>query len=552
MRAAIAGTITICLLLAFVIACAENTPSSMPTQVAPTSVPAPTATPEPPTPTSVPAPTATPEPPTPTSVPAPTATPAQPSPTAGPATEESETSRVTGTITYRERIALSPNAVVEVKLSDVSLQDAPSVTIEQLTIRDPGQVPISFEIEYDPDDIDERFTYSIQVRIMEGDDLAFINDTAYEVITREKPHHVDMVLVRVGGDPSEPTPTSEAMVFALAPIESVDVVVSESDPKEYSLRIISGLPSGCVTFDGYQVDLEGTAFVVNVVNLQPSGPVACIAVYRTHEFEIDLGRDLTPGESYKVIVNGEVTNSFRVRDDRTGSWVSETSPIESVEVVKSDTDPLAYTLNVHSVLPQGSTCSVFNGYDISRPSHDTIEVNVTHLRIAPGQLVPCTADLPSVITEISLGSDFVTGEQYSVIVNDQTASFAAGSTTFEMGPCRMTRAAQLPIEFEYRGTIPTGFDGINAAGCTFTKPVETVTVVITGPASHTEVFTLIDPSAEVAFPLPEGTPSRTTREIVPPGTYKREMTVTSVDGETLIISDQPGVLPTVTILDPEG
>ena len=114
----------------------------------------------------------------------------------------------------------------------------------------------------------------------------------------------------------------------------------------------------------------------------------------------------------------------------------------------------------------------------------------------------------------------------------------------------MTRAAQLPIEFEYRGTIPTGFDGINKAGCTFTKPVETVTVVITGPADHTEVFTLIEPSTEVAFPLPEGTPSRTTREVVPPGTYKREITVTSVDGESLLISDQLGVLPTVTILDP--
>ena len=155
------------------------------------------------------------------------------------------------------------------------------------------------------------------------------------------------------------------------------------------------------------------------------------------------------------------------------------------------------------------------------------------------------------ITEIPLGSDFVPGEHYSVIVNDQTATFAAGATTFEIGPCVMTRAAQLPIEFEYRGTIPTGFDGINTAGCTFTKPVETVTVVITGPATHTEMFTLIEPGTELAFPLPEGTPSRTTREIVPPGTYKREITVTSVDGETLLISDQPGVLPTVTILDPE-
>ena len=121
---------------------------------------------------------------------------------------------------------------------------------------------------------------------------------------------------------------------------------------------------------------------------------------------------------------------------------------------------------------------------------------------------------------------------------------------FDVGPCIMTRAAQLPIELEYSGSIPTGFDGINQAACTFTKPVATVTVVLTGPATHTETFTLDEPSLEVAFPLPEGTLSITTLEIVPPGEYQREMTVTSVDGETLVISGQPGVLKTVTIIEP--
>ena len=121
---------------------------------------------------------------------------------------------------------------------------------------------------------------------------------------------------------------------------------------------------------------------------------------------------------------------------------------------------------------------------------------------------------------------------------------------FDVGPCRMTRAAQLPIEFEFKGTIPTGFDGINQATCTFTKAVEAVTVKLTGPATHTETFTLKEPTTEVSFPLPEGTLSVSTLEIVPPGEYQREMTVTSVDGETLSISDQPGVLKTVTILQP--
>jgi hypothetical protein len=59
--------------------------------------------------------------------------------------------------------------------------------------------------------------------------------------------------------------------------------------------------------------------------------------------------------------------------------------------------------------------------------------------------------------------------------------------------------------------VPTGFDGINRATCTFSKPVRTVKVVLTGPASHTETFTLAEPSVRVSFPLPEGTLSVTTK-----------------------------------------
>ena len=131
----------------------------------------------------------------------------------------------------------------------------------------------------------------------------------------------------------------------------------------------------------------------------------------------------------------------------------------------------------------------------------------------------------------------------------QAQGIPTPDTFVAIGPCITTLAAQLPIEFEYKGTVPTGFDGINQARCTYTKAVETVTVVLSGPATHTETFTLDQPSMEVAFPLPEGTLSITTLEIVPPGEYQREMTVTSVDGETLVISDQPGVLKTVTILE---
>ena len=116
----------------------------------------------------------------------------------------------------------------------------------------------------------------------------------------------------------------------------------------------------------------------------------------------------------------------------------------------------------------------------------------------------------------------------------------------------MTRAAPLPIEFEYEGTTPTEFDGINKATCTFTKPISRVSVTLRNEdgSVHGQTFFIDPPSDELSFPLPEGLSSETTLEQLRTGEYEREMTVTSVDGETLVISDQPGVLKIVTILGP--
>ena len=49
---------------------------------------------------------------------------------------------VSGTVTYRERIALTAGARLVVELRDVSLQDAAAPLIARQTIENPGQVPI--------------------------------------------------------------------------------------------------------------------------------------------------------------------------------------------------------------------------------------------------------------------------------------------------------------------------------------------------------------------------------------------------------------------------
>ena len=223
-----------------------------------------------------------------------------------------------------------------------------------------------------------------------------------------------------GAQPEQPE--RPAMVSVLAPVQSVEVNVSEAAPPDYSLTVLSTLPQGtsCSRFDGYEVDGDQTTFSVTVTNLEvaPGQLVPCTADFGYTETEIALGSDLTAGETYTVAVNGEVTNSFLARDERTTGWVVQASPIETVEVVVSDAEPAQYSLNVVSRLPRGSSSSAFNGYDIVRQFANTIEVGVTHLEVADNN-VPCTRDLPVVETEIPLGASLVSGEEYTVTVNDQ-------------------------------------------------------------------------------------------------------------------------------------
>ena len=107
------------------------------------------------------------------------------------------TSKVTGSVTYRERIALPPSAVITVKLVDVSLADAPAVLIAEQVIATAGrQVPFEFALEYDAARIPPSHTYAVQVRIENGDRLLFISDKMNLVITRDAPTHLDIVVRR--------------------------------------------------------------------------------------------------------------------------------------------------------------------------------------------------------------------------------------------------------------------------------------------------------------------------------------------------------------------
>ena len=349
----------------------------------------------------------------------------------GPAPRKgaSPSASVTGTITYRERIALSPGATLVVQLRDVSLQDTSSILIAEQVIPNPGQAPIKFKVKYKRRDLVQRNTYSISARIEESDGrLAFINDTTYEVITGGNPSKVDMVLVVVELPP-DPSGDGEGSNGARprwveVPVPVIGVKVIQEDP-EYLLLVAfhQSAIEGCARPGGQGYELEGSDIIVNVTLMTPPPApwgIPCEEDLLEVETAVHIGSTLTPGQTYRVIVNGRETNTFTLLEPDFPHSFIDLSPIENLEVVALDIAPLRYELRVVSGMPKGSSCSRFNGYEIRRAEPERIDVMVTHHAVAD-PLVICTADCPTLETSIPLGSDFELGNEYTVRVNSDAS-----------------------------------------------------------------------------------------------------------------------------------
>ncbi len=254
------------------------------------------------------------------------------------ADEAVETAIVSGSMAYRERIALSSGAIIEIKLIDVSRAAAAAITQGEQIIENPGQLLAKFEIEYNPADIHERFSYAISARITDQGRLMFLNTSRYAVLTRGNPEHVDMVLEMVANpEPMPVPPTTEPqelsdMVEASAPIEKVEVVRSENN--EYVLVVTSSLPSGCAKFNEAEMARDGNEINVTVTNLVPGPDVfmPCTMIYGYNENSVNLGDDFNAGETYNVTINGELAASFMAQAPEAPMTLKKLSPIEKIEI----------------------------------------------------------------------------------------------------------------------------------------------------------------------------------------------------------------------------
>lgn len=123
-----------------------------------------------------------------------------------PGAMAAEEATISGDVSYRERIALPPNAILTVRLTDMSLADAPQSVVAEQTVEPAGQVPVKFEISFDPAVIQPNVNYALQARITVGDRLWFTNDERHAVDPL-KPEPVQLVLKMVRQN-AEATPAT--------------------------------------------------------------------------------------------------------------------------------------------------------------------------------------------------------------------------------------------------------------------------------------------------------------------------------------------------------
>ncbi|MCL1051684.1 YbaY family lipoprotein [Shewanella abyssi] len=87
---------------------------------------------------------------------------------------------IQGEVWYKERLALPAEAVITIKVQDVSLVDAPMVDIAEFE-RSDVSTPTPFQFLINRDQFEEGHTYTVGAHISLNDKLIFINEQAYRV-----------------------------------------------------------------------------------------------------------------------------------------------------------------------------------------------------------------------------------------------------------------------------------------------------------------------------------------------------------------------------------
>ena len=120
---------------------------------------------------------------------------------AGACASPSGPAQLTGTVSYRERIALPEGAVVHVTLLDVSLLAAPERVIAEQEIRPTHEVPIPFALPFDRAAIEPDHRYGVRATISDAEGgVRWASVASQPVLTGGAPDTATIVVQRPLGE----------------------------------------------------------------------------------------------------------------------------------------------------------------------------------------------------------------------------------------------------------------------------------------------------------------------------------------------------------------
>jgi len=141
--------------------------------------------------------------------------------------------KITGSVSYVQKVALPPNSTVELRLEDVSRPDAPAILIAKDEVPTRGrQVPIAFELKYDSTLIQPSHRYAVRADIVSDGAPIFAAAGGYPVITGGAPVQI-AILVEPAGKTARkdatmgPTPPLVGTYWRIFEINGATVVAGQ-------------------------------------------------------------------------------------------------------------------------------------------------------------------------------------------------------------------------------------------------------------------------------------------------------------------------------------
>lgn len=229
-------------------------------------------------------------------------------PTALSPQEEAAVLTVTGSATYRERMAAPKGSVLKVELSDTSRADAPAISLADWSDSlDDGGVPKKFTLRVN-DALDPRFTYTLRATVTGPDgDLLWTTDTVHRISdVAGKVDAGTLVMVKVQPAPAPEVPALAGTDFKVTAIGGKATVGQRLPTLNFSEDGRAGGFGSCNSYSGSFTQSGNKLTFGDIISTMMACAEPAISAQESGLYAALRGTaTLTPGADGKLVLTGE-------------------------------------------------------------------------------------------------------------------------------------------------------------------------------------------------------------------------------------------------------